>query len=87
MHGSPEAGLVVLTIGHSTRPLEEFVALLRAHRVALLADVRTVPRSRRNPLFNRETLPTALAATGIAYRHLPGRGGLRRPRPDSANLA
>jgi uncharacterized protein (DUF488 family) len=83
----PGEGLVILTIGHSTHPLEEFIALLRAHGVTLLADVRTVPRSRRNPQFNRETLPTALAAAGIGYRHLPGLGGLRRPRPDSMNLA
>lgn len=83
----PEKGLVILTIGHSTRPLEEFIALLQAHGATLLADVRTVPRSRRNPQFNRETLPTALAAAGIGYRHLAGLGGLRRPRPDSENLA
>ena len=85
--GSPESGLVILTVGHSTRSLDEFIALLRAHGVTLLADVRTVPRSRRNPQFNRDTLPAALAAAGIAYRHLPGLGGLRRPRPDSTNLA
>lgn len=83
----PTERLVILTIGHSTRPLEEFIALLRAHGVTLLADVRTVPRSRRNPQFNRETLPTALAAAGIGYQHMAGLGGLRRPRPDSMNLA
>ncbi len=84
---SPREGLVIFTIGHSTCSLEEFIGLLRAHGVTLLADVRTVPRSRRNPQFNRETLPGALAAAGIGYRHLPGLGGLRRPRPDSRNLA
>jgi uncharacterized protein (DUF488 family) len=62
----------VLAVGHSTRALEDFVALLRAHGVEHLVDVRTVPRSRHSPQFNRETLPAAL-------------GGLRRPRPDSPN--
>jgi uncharacterized protein (DUF488 family) len=75
----------VLTIGHSTRPIEEFVRLLRTHGVETLADVRTVPRSRHNPQFNREILPASLAAAGIEYRHLPGLGGLRHARPDSPN--
>lgn len=75
----------VLTIGHSTRPLEEFVALLRGHRVARLVDVRTIPRSRHNPQFNLETLPAALAAAGIAYRHCPGLGGLRPHKAGSIN--
>jgi uncharacterized protein (DUF488 family) len=75
----------MLTIGHSTHPIEQFIDLLRAHGVTLVADVRTVPRSRHNPQFNRNTLPEALAAAGIDYRHLPGLGGLRRPNPDSSN--
>lgn len=75
----------VLTIGHSTRPLEQLVALLRAHRVMRLVDVRTIPRSRHNPQFNLETLPEALAASGIAYRHFPGLGGLRPKKTDSIN--
>ncbi|MBI4336500.1 MAG: DUF488 domain-containing protein [Chloroflexi bacterium] len=77
--------ILVRTIGHSTRSLEAFIGLLQAHGVTLLADVRTVPRSRRNPQFNRETLPEALAAAGIRYQHVPTLGGLRRPRPDSPN--
>jgi uncharacterized protein (DUF488 family) len=76
---------VLLTIGHSTRPLETFIGLLRNFAVTLVADVRTVPRSRHNPQFNRETLPQELAAAGIGYVHLPGLGGLRRARPDSPN--
>ena len=76
---------LLLTIGHSTRPLEIFIGLLRYFAVTLVADVRTVPRSRHNPQFNRETLPQELAATGIGYVHLPGLGGLRRARPDSPN--
>jgi len=75
----------IFTIGHSTRSLEQFIDLLRAHGVTLVADVRTVPRSRHNPQFNRDTLPEALAAAGIGYRHVPGLGGLRRTSPDSAN--
>ena len=76
---------VVLTVGHSTRPLGEFIALLQAHSVAQLIDVRTVPRSRHNPQFNRETLPAALAADGIGYEHVAGLGGFRRTHPASPN--
>ncbi len=83
---SPEpAAPIVLTIGHSTHPLETFIQLLQAHGVTLVADVRTVPRSRHNPQFNRETLPEQLKLAGIGYVHLPGLGGLRRPRPGSPN--
>jgi len=75
----------LLTVGHSNRTLGELLDLLRAHGVEMLVDVRSVPRSRHNPQFNRETLPGELAAAGIEYRHMPGLGGLRRPRPDSRN--
>ncbi len=75
----------VLTVGHSTRTIEEFIRLLTTHRAARVIDVRTVPRSRRNPQFNRDTLPGSLQAAGIAYTHLAGLGGLRRPMPDSIN--
>ncbi len=77
----------VLTIGHSTHELAEFIALLQAHGVNTVADVRTIPRSRRNPQFNQENLPPALQAAGIAYQHLPGLGGLRHARADSPNMA
>jgi hypothetical protein len=80
-----EASPVVYTIGHSTRSLEEFVGLLRAHGVRRLIDVRTVPRSRHNPQFNRDTLPADLERAGIGYRHMGGLGGLRKTRPDSVN--
>jgi uncharacterized protein (DUF488 family) len=83
--GSTEQPLVVFTIGHSTRSLEEFISLLKAHEVTLLADVRTVPRSRHNPQFNKEVLPESLGKAGIKYRHLPGLGGLRKTRADSPN--
>jgi uncharacterized protein (DUF488 family) len=82
-----ESELTVLTIGHSIRTLEEFVQLLEAYGVTLLVDVRTVPRSRHNPQFNKETLPNTLKHYGIKYIHMPDIGGLRRPKPNSVNLA
>jgi uncharacterized protein (DUF488 family) len=75
----------VLTIGHSTRPIEAFIELLQAYVVKRLVDVRTVPRSRRNPHFNKEVLPAALLVARINYTHLPGLGGLRHARRDSPN--
>ena len=77
----------VYTIGHSTRSLDDFITLLKAHSVAQLADVRTVPRSRRHPHFAADALSASLPAVGIAYRHFPGLGGLRKPRRDSRNTA
>jgi uncharacterized protein (DUF488 family) len=79
--------MCVYTIGHSTRALGELVALLRAHGVTRLVDVRSLPRSRRHPQFNREALPEPLARAGIGYAHMPGLGGLRKPRRDSINTA
>ena len=76
----------VLTIGHSTRPLEEFIDLLKAHSVTSLIDVRSVPRSRHNPQFNGDTLPTALELTGIRYAHATGLGGFRRASSKSLNM-
>jgi uncharacterized protein (DUF488 family) len=76
----------VFTIGHSTRSVEEFIALLLAHHIQLVIDVRTVPRSRRNPQFNRETLPHSLQAAGIGYEHVAALGGFRRPSPQSPNV-
>jgi uncharacterized protein (DUF488 family) len=66
-----------VTIGHSTRTAEEFVALLREARADLVVDVRTVPRSRTNPQFNADVLPATLAAEGIGYEHVAELGGLR----------
>jgi uncharacterized protein (DUF488 family) len=77
---------LILTIGHSTRDLNEFISLLKVHGVTRVVDVRTVPRSRHNPQFNRETLPDSLRAAGISYEHLPGLGGFRRARADSPNV-
>ena len=80
-----ENGSVIYTIGHSTRPLDEFISMLQAHSISMLIDVRTVPRSARNPQFNRESLPEDLAKQAIQYEHFPALGGLRKPRPQSVN--
>lgn len=79
---------MIFTIGHSTRPLPEFVALLRESGVDMIADVRSVPRSRTNPQYNRDTLPGSLAEAGIGYEHIAKLGGLRghrRGAPPSPN--
>ena len=81
------ARLRIFTVGHSTRPIDEFVRLLKAHGVQRVIDVRTIPRSRHNPQFNRDQLSAALHRRRIHYRHMPGLGGLRRARPDSMNTA
>ena len=65
------------TIGHATRPVAGFMALLNESRVRLVADVRTAPRSRTNPQFDREALAASLATSGLEYRHLSALGGLR----------
>ncbi len=75
--------LTIWSVGHSSRPWEDFLALLRAHGIQQVADVRRIPRSRRHPHFAREALEPALAAEGIAYLPLPELGGRRRPRKDS----
>jgi uncharacterized protein (DUF488 family) len=79
-----DAALTIWTIGHSTRSIEEFSRLLALVEIDLLVDIRSIPRSRANPQFNREALPSALTATGVGYRHLPELGGLRGPRKDGA---
>jgi uncharacterized protein (DUF488 family) len=76
---------LVLTIGHSTRTLDEFIALLKTHAVTWLVDVRTVPRSRHNPQFNKDSLPDSLKKAGVGYVHMPGLGGLRHAKRDSPN--
>lgn len=73
------------TIGHSNRALEEFIALLEAHGIERVVDVRTMPRSRHNPQFNRDALPASLAEHGLAYEHRKGLGGLRHTTKDSPN--
>lgn len=80
-----QSALVVFTVGHSSRSIEELVEILRAHGVERLIDVRTVPRSRHNPQFNRETLGKAMHNRRISYRHMKALGGLRHARADSIN--
>ena len=77
----------IWTIGHSTRSAEEFLALLEAHGVEQIADVRTVPKSGRHPQFSKEALEAFLAGHQRGYRHFPSLGGLQRPRRDSINTA
>ena len=75
----------VLTIGHSTRSIDEFIRLLTAHGIQRVVDIRTIPRSRHNPQFNSDMLAGALRRVGIGYTHMPSLGGLRHPRPNSLN--
>ena len=77
--------LTVFTVGHSTRTIEEFMHLLIAHAIQHVIDVRSIPRSKRNPQFNRDQLPMALQRFGIDYSHMPGLGGRRHARRDSTN--
>lgn|SRR5262245_23056678 len=77
----------IYTIGHSTRSLEEFVALLREHGIKRLADIRRYPGSRRHPHFSGQALEASLRERGIEYVHLPELGGRRKPAGDSPNAA
>ena len=77
---------LVMTIGHSTHTLGEFIRLLQAHGATWVVDVRTVPRSRHNPQFNKACLPRSLRKAGSEYVHAPGLGGLRHAIRDSANV-
>jgi uncharacterized protein (DUF488 family) len=75
----------ILTLGHSILPIEDFLALLKAHSVERLFDIRTIPRSRRNPQFNQDALQKSLEKAGIEYVHVPALGGLRHANKDSTN--
>jgi uncharacterized protein (DUF488 family) len=75
------------TVGHSTRSIDEFLDILRAHHIDILVDVRHFPGSRRLPHFNKTTLAQSLTTAGIRYEHLVNLGGRRPARPDSHNLA
>jgi uncharacterized protein (DUF488 family) len=81
-----ESPLLVMTIGHSTRTLEDFIGLLQANGATCVVDVRTVPRSRHNPQFNLDSLPQELKKAGLEYVHNPGLGGLRHTKSDSPNM-
>lgn len=77
---------VLWTIGHSTRPIHEFLSLLKAHGVQQLIDVRTIPRSRHNPHYNKEAFLRNLRSEGFLYQHMPQLGGLRKAKKDSINM-
>lgn len=77
----------VWTVGHSTRPTSDFIALLHAHSIEQLIDVRTVPRSLHNPQFSQDQLRHSLEHAAIHYLHMPSLGGLRHARRDSINTA
>jgi uncharacterized protein (DUF488 family) len=76
---------VIFTVGHSNRSIADFLALLQAHGVERLVDVRTIPKSRHNPQFNRDALASSVRRAHIAYTHLKALGGLRHPRANSPN--
>lgn len=77
--------LTVFTIRHSTYTLEEFIKIVEKFKIEKIVDVRTIPRSRHNPQFNKETMPTNLLLSGIGYTHIAGQGGLRHTKVDSPN--
>ena len=79
--------LPVFALGHSTRPITKFVEMLRAHKISTLVDIRTVPRSRRNPQFDEVALMATLAEAGIGYLQMKDLGGLRRPLKGSPTNA
>lgn len=81
----PDVSPFVLTIGHSTRVIEDFVELLIVHGANGVVDVRTIPRSRHNPEFNADSLPKSLKKAGVSYVHMAGLGGLRHPTQGSQN--
>lgn len=76
---------LLYTVGHSTRPIGQFLELLNAHGIKKVVDVRTIPRSRHNPQYDQAALRDALRAARIGYQHMPRLGGLRHTRKDSPN--
>jgi len=77
---------MIYTIGHSTRTIEEFLEMLKTYSIDTLADIRRMPRSRRHPQFNSDSLAASLARSGIHYIHCPELGGFRKAAPDSPNM-
>jgi uncharacterized protein (DUF488 family) len=75
----------ISTVGHSVHSIDDFIGILQAHGIRQLVDVRTMPRSRRVPQFNREALSASLRAVDVVYEHIPGLGGLRHAKPGSIN--
>src|ERR1035437_4036120 len=81
-----EPSPLVMTIGHSTHTLEEFIRLLQAHGATCVVDVRTAPRPRQQPQFKKESLPHSFKPARLGYFHPPGLGGLRHAKRDSPNM-
>src|ERR1700752_3026173 len=75
----------IFTLGHSTLPIERFIAILQIYGIERLADIRTIPRSRHNPQFNGTALANSVTAQHFEFMHIPALGGLRRARKDSPN--
>ena len=82
-----EKSVKIWTIGHSTRAIDNFTRALEAHGIKALADVRSLPGSKRYPQFNKEALARSLAEHGIRYQHFPELGGRRQAKPDSKSTA
>jgi len=78
--------VLILTIGHSTWAIDDFLDILRAHSITRIVDIRTIPRSRHNPQFNQESLSESLKKSAIDYRLVKQLGGLRHSRADSPNM-
>lgn len=78
---------MVFTIGHSTRPVSEFIEIIKAYGIKKVADIRTMPKSRHNPQFNEDMLKASLREAKIGYLHMKGLGGLRHALKDSLNTA
>jgi uncharacterized protein (DUF488 family) len=83
----PQVSVRIWTIGHSTRTIDVFISLLDEHGIRLLADVRSLPGSKRYPQFNKEALSNSLGKSGISYEHFPELGGRRKAKPESKNTA
>lgn len=77
----------IFTIGHSTHPIKEFLELLKAFKIDVVSDVRSIPKSRHNPQFNSVDLENSLKTTGMEYVHMSGLGGLRHTSKNSVNTA
>lgn len=86
MNNTDEEQAIIFTIGHSTRPIQEFIDLLQAEQIGLVIDVRTIPKSRHNPQFNTQELARRLESIQINYLHMRGLGGLRHTSKDSINV-
>jgi uncharacterized protein (DUF488 family) len=82
-----EKNLIIFTIGHGTKSIDDFIKLLETYKVQRVVDMRTIPRSRHNPQFNKDVLPVSLKKVHIGYVHIKGSGGLRHAEKDSVNTA